>query len=393
MPSFLPTRLYHQNQLRRRIIEVVNDAASSEHDRVHYLLHHCVVQDKTTSKFRIAYKVSVKTKGHSLIDCLYMGPSFGQSIWDQALANHLIFCFHQIALKGDIEAFLMVSVQDKDCNSLRFLWTGDVNGEIPDVMFMPCSWKQHLVIPCATLTLVLSDNGKPFSLPVRLSKVCSMNLKWRTLCWTPCWVEIQFEVPLWGGIIKHMIKPAQCCLKSVGRASLTYDETVNARDWDQNSAEFEITHLCLHRWCGGTFDSFPPSVWLQSFIATRSNSNDPDYDESANDLGRKIKHLLKTSEKFWKPWKKEYLHELREFQHFYPTSKGAKDLVRKGQTDTVYDEGQPRGLWKVGRIERVIQGPDGKIQSARVRVMDNPLCWSDLYSMCIHLKSVVRILG
>ena len=117
MPSFLLTRLYHQNQLSRRIIEVVNDAASSEHDRVHYLLHHCVVQDKTTSKLRIAYKVSVKTKGPSLIDCLYMGPSFGQSIFN----IYLRFRFHQIALAGDIEAFLMVSVQDKDCNSLRFL--------------------------------------------------------------------------------------------------------------------------------------------------------------------------------------------------------------------------------------------------------------------------------
>ena len=40
------------------------------------------------------------------------------------------------------------------------------------------------------------------------------------------------------------------------------------------------------------------------------------------------------------------------------TSKGAKDLVQKGPTDTVYDKGQPRGLWKVGRIERVIQGPE-----------------------------------
>ena len=38
-------------------------------------------------------------------------------------------------------------------------------------------------------------------------------------------------------------------------------------------------------------------------------------------------------------------------------------MVQEGQVVTVYD-GQPRGLWRVGRIEGVIQGPDGKIQNA-----------------------------
>ena len=95
-------------------------------------------------------------------------------------------------------------------------------------------------------------------------------------------------------------------------------------------------------------------------------SNDPDYGESANDLGRRMKHLLKTSEKFWKRWKKECLLELREFHRTYQTSKG--DVVQEGQVVTVYDEGQPRGLWRVGRIEGVIQGPDGKIRSAQVHV-------------------------
>ena len=43
-------------------------------------------------------------------------------------------------------------------------------------------------------------------------------------------------------------------------------------------------------------------------------------------------------------------------------------MIREGQVVTVYDEGQPRGLWRVGRIEGVIQGPDGEIRSARVCV-------------------------
>ena len=38
---------------------------------------------------------------------------------------------------GDIEkAFLMVSVQEKDCDCPRFLWTRDVNREMPIVIVL-----------------------------------------------------------------------------------------------------------------------------------------------------------------------------------------------------------------------------------------------------------------
>ena len=167
-----------------------------------------------------------------------------------------------------------------------------------------------------------------------------------------------------------MIKSAKHCLKkSVGRASLTYDElstlvteieeVLNLRpltyvSTDDLEEPLTLSHLLL----GYRVLSLPDPTF----------SNDPDYGESANDLDRRMKHLLKTSEKFWKRLKKEYLLELREFNRSYQTSKGVKDVVQEGQVLTVYDEGQPRGLWRVGRIEGVIQGPDGKIRSARVCV-------------------------
>ena len=36
---------------------------------------------------------------------------------------------------------------------------------------------------------------------------------------------------------------------------------------------------------------------------------------------------------------------------------------------TVYDEGHPRGLWRLGRIEELILGADGKIRGVRVKVV------------------------
>ena len=72
-----------KDQLGRGIIEIVADPSSRDCDRVHYLPRHGVVrQDKTTSKLRIVYDASARTSGPSLNDCLYTGPSFGQSIFD-----------------------------------------------------------------------------------------------------------------------------------------------------------------------------------------------------------------------------------------------------------------------------------------------------------------------
>ena len=87
--------------------------------KVHYLPHHAVIwEDKETTKLRIVYDASAKSKGPSLNDCLYTGPKFDQRIMDIWLRFHT----HQVALTADIEkAFLMVSKSEKDRDVLWFL--------------------------------------------------------------------------------------------------------------------------------------------------------------------------------------------------------------------------------------------------------------------------------
>jgi len=90
---------------------------------VHYLPHHEVLRhDKDTTKLHIVYDASARATGHSLNDCLYVGPPFGQCIFDIILR----FRVHEVALAGDIEkAFLMISIVAKDRDALRFLWVDD----------------------------------------------------------------------------------------------------------------------------------------------------------------------------------------------------------------------------------------------------------------------------
>jgi len=49
--------------------------------------------------------------------------------------------------------------------------------------------------------------------------------------------------------------------------------------------------------------------------------------------------------------------------------KGTTYVVNEGDIDTVHDEGHPRGLWQLGKIEGLVCGADGVVRGVRVRVM------------------------
>ena len=45
----------------------------------------------------------------------------------------------------------------------------------------------------------------------------------------------------------------------------------------------------------------------------------------------------------------------------------ADDIVKNGEIVVIYDESLPRGQWRLGRIEQVIEGSDGHARGVRVR--------------------------
>lgn len=59
--------------------------------------------------------------------------------------------------------------------------------------------------------------------------------------------------------------------------------------------------------------------------------------------------------------------ELRE-SHRYQQNKGTASQVSPGDVVIVHDQDQPRGLWKVGRIESTIKGADENIRGVLVKV-------------------------
>ena len=113
-------------QLKKGIIEIVEDTDDAS-EKIHYLPHHAVVrQDKTTTKVRVVYDASAKSTGPSLNECLHAGPKFNQRILEILLR----FRSYSIGLTADIEkAFLMISVSPSDHDVLGFLWTKDPYAE------------------------------------------------------------------------------------------------------------------------------------------------------------------------------------------------------------------------------------------------------------------------
>lgn len=92
----------------------------------HYLPHHLVNKDSTTTPIRIVYDCSSRqSKEHaSLNDCLLVGSPFLNDLCSIILR----FRCHKFAFATDIEkAFLHVKLYESDRDSTRFLWVSDIN--------------------------------------------------------------------------------------------------------------------------------------------------------------------------------------------------------------------------------------------------------------------------
>ena len=185
------------------------------------------------------------------------------------------------------------------------------------------------------------------------------------------WVFNLERAPWWGGIFERMVHSIKRCLKKiVGQTRLMYDELVtvvteiemilNSRPLSFVSSEdldepLTPSHLLTGRRLLCLPDP-PPDV-------------DPDYGGTSVELSLRARYLNTLLDHYWQRWKREYLLELRE-QH--RTSRknvvGDGKVVAVGDIVVIYDQGLPRGFWKLGCVEELITGSDGQCRGAFVRV-------------------------
>ena len=114
-----------EDQLSKSIIEEINES-EEEGQNKHYIPHHGVITpDRDTTKVRIVFDASAKTKKSnlSLNECLHRRPV----ILEDLCGLLIRFRTKKIGIVADIEkAFLQVAVQQKDRDVIRFLWLKDI---------------------------------------------------------------------------------------------------------------------------------------------------------------------------------------------------------------------------------------------------------------------------
>ena len=108
-----------EEQERKGFIERVDERSTS--NSVHYIPHHPVRKESSTTPIRIVYDCSCKPSPNtpSLNDCLNSGPPFLNDLCSILLR----FRLHNFTFSADIEkAFLHVHLDEADRDFTRFLW-------------------------------------------------------------------------------------------------------------------------------------------------------------------------------------------------------------------------------------------------------------------------------
>ena len=220
---------------------------------------------------------------------------------------------------------------------------------------------------------IVSDNGSTFTAAAKMLKQMFADpvLEHHLLSCHMRWDFNLEKAPWWGGIFERLVKSTKRCLRKViGTARLSYDElltvvteveaVLNSRPLTYVSSEdMEEPLTPSHLMIGYRVMSLPdpPTV----------DSDDPNFDESPDSLKGRFKHLLIVTKRFWNRWRKEYLAELRESHRTQLARRKADDIVKNGEIVVIHDESLPRGQWRLGKIEQVIEGSDGHARGVRVR--------------------------
>lgn len=168
-------------------------------------------------------------------------------------------------------------------------------------------------------------------------------------------------------------KPVKTCLRKIlGKAYLGYEElqtliteveaVVNSRPLTYlHSDSQELSPLTpAHFLVGQRITTLPTSQPIPT-----SNARKVDGEQ----LTKRWNYRWRLMNQFWNRWKNEYLMELRSAHYVNPVSKVTPFKV--GDVVFIHEDKLPRHVWKMGRVEEVFIGRDGKIRSCSIKLPSN----------------------
>lgn len=177
------------------------------------------------------------------------------------------------------------------------------------------------------------------------------------------------KAPWWGGFFERLIKSVKRCLYKILRnARVTSEElytvlteieaTLNSRPLTFVSTEdLDEPVTPSHLIYGRRIKSLPD--------AGKPGEESRVEEMSTNKAEKRVRYLRTLKEHFWLRWKREYLLELRNAHR--QRNKRQKGNIRVGDVVVIHDDNVKRVNWKLGKVERLIEGKDGAIRGAVVR--------------------------
>ena len=213
-----------------------------------------------------------------------------------------------------------------------------------------------------TPTLIVSDNGKTFK-DSRVQAYCQRD-----------GTKGRFNVeaaPWWGGFFERLVKSVKLSLKKCLRnARLNYDEL--------STTLVEVEAVLNSRPLTYVYDEFEEPLTLSHLVIGRrilsipSKNYSIDVPHTQQALSRRAKFLQSILNHFWNRWRAEYLTQLRE-QHRCSKRVSSLRKVQVGDVVCIQEKTTPRQLWRLGRVQRLLPGPDGEVRSAVVKVKSGNL--------------------
>ena len=233
---------------------------------------------------------------------------------------------------------------------------------------------RHFVSRRGTPSLIVSDNAQNFKTSKNILKEIFDSEKVRSYLLQKKidWDFIQAKSPWWGGFYERLIQVVKRVLRKLLRnARLSYEEFLTVL----TESECTINSHPLTHMTSDEFDGVPltPSHLLYGRRIQSLPDAQPKTDKDFNSrefITRRMRYVSVLPGHFWKRFNKEYLLSLREFHNL--AIKGCSfDVISKGTVVSVQEDNQPRGSWKLGKIEEVYTGNDGKVRGSKVKVITN----------------------
>ena len=214
--------------------------------------------------------------------------------------------------------------------------------------------------------LMVSDNGSAFIADDTQKYATNSFIQWK--------FNIP-ESPWMGGVWERLVACVKKCLKrTVGRRRIDFIE--------MQTLVYEIETILNNRPICNDYDDEVEDVLTPNHLVfgrriesvnihCGTQSLDDDY------LDRRVLHLEQMLNHFWKIWRTEYVTSLRES---HKSSKTKPEVVSKDDIVLVYDDKQPRHMWKLGRLVELIRSRDGAVRAAKVLVgatgivLERPIC-------------------